>query len=562
MGSSGSWETCDTVSERPSYVSGHDMFYYYAVGLRIYGEQRMTLEQAAADLSISPSEALSYQTGYLLFKDVIDKRTVSDLPTPYYAPEVKKEIVIPAWNDIIHLVPPYEPTGEELKNVELVGEAWDIYDGNVSRIAAYLNMDVGDVLDYKQKYSDMWADRYKKIDTAKNLLASPTPELFKNIGTIMTALDDVQDFTTTVGVLSRILGRVFKPAELLAIGAFTVGEFLNRLTMMSAITGIEKAVICHLVKDLKHSSRFSTIKEDVDKRMRRLFPSQGEVLEILQTTDQLFGVGISLGPLVGLVEDVIFGYPIGAETRFKEWKISDREKAVLLNIADRFIHPEKGFDMAFKDIARWGESAANIIITGDYHEWNDFATSLVTTITNNVQVRCTKVKEAAISVWEIITGQQASTPKKTKLETKFFLQRLGVDPSRVDAWPVPGLGQTATIQEIMNAYSSQAQKVLEYWRNKLGVSNEGLFLDACVKEIGLHAAAMFCDDAGVITESLHPSVLIFLHAVESGLNPPPDTSEKNFALWHDYVLSRIQYLDTNSPDSRILRDAYTKFFGV
>ncbi len=122
------------------------------------------------------------------------------------------------------------------------------------------------------------------------------------------------------------------------------------------------------------------------------------------------------------------------------------------------------------------------------------------------------------------------------------------------------LGADATLQEIMDAYSAQAQKVLQFWRSKLGVSNEGLFLDACVKEIALHAAAMFCDDGGAITETLDPYTLIYIHALQANLNPPPGVSDEKFTEWMLYILQKIEYYDIPVPTLRILQDAYNRFF--
>ena len=472
------------------------------------------------------------------------------------------EIIIPAWNDIIHLTARPTYSAEEQSTINEVWRLFHVSGFSPSRISELTGMPLDEVVGDISKYRELQEWDRKKIQAAIDLQKSPTPEIAKNLGVIMTAIDDVQDFTTTVGVISRMLGRVFKPAELLAIGAFTVGEFLNRLTMMNKLKGSEKAVVCRMVKEMKKSSRGSTIKTDVDARMKRLFPSKGEILEVLQTTDQLFGIGISLGPLVGLAEDALFGAFRGVPIRWKEWEISAREREVLSNIWERVQHPELGFEAAFKDIAKWAESATNVIIGGESLEWNEFATGVVTSIYTSVKARCTGVKDAAISIWETLTGQKATAPKKTTTETKLLLQSLGIDPYGQDSWPVPGLGSTATIEEIMDAYSAQGMKVLDYWRNKLGVSDEGLFLDACVREIGLHASTMFCAEHGVITEGLDPSLLIYIHAVENGLNPPPETTTEKFSEWHNWIYEEMAYYPVSVPTVDILQSAYQKFFFV
>jgi|GEM_PF-6408034 len=579
------WGTQETTQEMlglPRHYSSPEMQKIYNVGDLYYGTERLSLKDTARRLSMTIEEAEAARKEFLVLRDVFQKRMdeanliykiYPELPEavkeeewngvmflPTVGPGVEKEIIVPAWNDIIHLVPPPRDYSEkETAYMEKLArwrkEGWSV--GRSAEALGITSLEVDNVL---RNYDELRSYQWEKVQRMLDMQKSPTPEIAKNLGTIMTAVDDVQDFTTTVGVIGRTLGRVFKPAELLAIGAFTVGEFLNRLSALNRLTGGEKAVICHMVKELKKSSSKTTIKADVDKRMKRLFPSKGELIEIAQTTDTLFGVGISFGPLVGLIEDAFFGAQTGAPLRFKEWKMSDKEKAVLLNIADRLIHPEKGPPLALKDIARWAESAANVIMGGESLGWNDFATGLVTTIYTGVKTRALGVKEAFTDIWQIMFDQKATPKKKTKTDTRLLLSSIGVDPYGLDAWPVPGLGAEATIQEIMEAYSAQAQKVLEFWRAKVGVSDEGLFLDACVKEIGLHAPAMFCADDGVITESLDPHALIFIHALEAGLNPPPDTSVEKFTEWITWIRQETGFLDISVPDLAILQDAHRRFF--
>ena len=553
-------ETCEQIGVPKVKVHGVSMEEINDFGYLIYGPERLSLSDAAKRAGLSEANAEKYREYYVQYRNLFEKGYYVEKPPPEYVGEKSPEIIVPAWNDVIHIAGPPSYTSYELATIKDVWTRYDVIGWTPPRIAEYMDMSLEKVVDYLAKYRELQYYEKKKLQAALDLQKSPTPEIAKNLGILMTAIDDVQDFTTTVGVIARILGRVFKPAELLAIGSFTVGEFLNRLTLMNKLTGSEKAVVCHMVKTMKHSSRHSTIKTDVEKRMKRLFPSKGELMEVAQTTDTLFGVGISFGPLIGIAEDAIFGFFKGAPIRFKEWEISDREKAVLSNIWDRIQHPEKGFEAAFKDIAKYAESASNLVVTGDYHGWNEFATGLVTSVYTGVKARCTGVKDAVMGIWELISGRKAAAKKKTKTETRLLLQRVGIDPYGQDSWPVPGLGATATIQEIMDAYSAQAQKVLEYWRAKLGVSDEGLFLDACVKEIGLHASTMFTAEHGVITEGLDPSLLIYIHALENNLNPPPETSNEKFREWHDWIYEEMTFLDVSVPTLEIPRLHIRSFF--
>lgn len=64
---------------------------------------------------------------------------------------------------------------------------------------------------------------------------SPTPEIVKNIGTILTAVDDVQDFCTAVGVGARLLEKTLKLPHILSKGSFTAGAMLNQLNLWNKI---------------------------------------------------------------------------------------------------------------------------------------------------------------------------------------------------------------------------------------------------------------------------------------------------------------------------------------
>ena len=479
-----------------------------------------------------------------------------------YSKKKKTEIVIPAWDDIIHLTPEPVYTSAELNLMEGVGTRVVKFGRDIIAVAADYNLHVAEARNIVDEYKMHAQAQARRQQAAINMLKSPTPQLANNLGVIMTALDDVQDFTTSVGVVFRLLGRVAPILDTVAVGAFTVGAWLNRLNMMNRLTGGETATVCRLVRELGKTSSKTLVKADVDKRMRRALPSKGEVLEVLQTTDNLFGVGISLGPIVGLAQDAIFGAFTGAPIRFKEWSISDRVGRVLQDKAMVMTHPDIFIKDTFTTAAKWMEAASNVTIAGEYIKWQDFATGLLTTMGSYLSVRGEKIKEAVISTVDIISGQKAKPKKHTSIQTRFLLERLGIDSYRQPGWPVEGLGDVATMPEIVDAYSAQAQKVLHFWRNKLGVSDEGLFLDACVKEIGMRAADMFCAEGGVISESLDPHALIFVHALENNLNPPPDTSDEKFTEWISFIKQQIDYYDISVPTLRVLQNAYNRFFAV
>ncbi len=485
-------------------------------------------------------------------------------PSYYYANATPvpsgKEVIIPAWNDIIHLARTPTYTARELGYMTGIGTQVDTFGRTIEYAAKFHGVSTREASDLLDMWHDYKAVGERQKELAMDMLKSPSPAISKDLGTIMTALDDVQDFTTTVGVISRMLGRVWKPFDALAVGAFTIGESLNKLNLMNRLTGGEISRLCRLLRNMRNSSHKSTIKGDVDKRMKRLFPSKGELFEIAQTSDQLFGVGISLGPIVGLVQDALFGAFSNAPVRFKEWKISDAEIRGIINAVG-------GVGSSIWDIlgdtegdVSLNESASNLVIGAEHLTASEYLTGLASSIQSGLAVRAKEVKNAVIDIFKIISGHKATPKKKTKTRTRLLLQSLGIDPYGPSGWPIDGLGPMATLHEIQAGYEAAANRGLQFWRDKLGVSDEGLFLDACVKEIGTHAMVMFCDDDGVITESLDPTLLVYINALESHLNPPADTSTEKFAEWNNWILDQMKYYDQSAPDLKLLQEAFHRFF--
>lgn len=72
-------------------------------------------------------------------------------------------------------------------------------------------------------------------DRINRLQRSPSPEIARNIATIMTAIDDIQDFCTAAGVGTRLLEQAMKRPSVLSEGIFTAGEVLNSMNVFNKI---------------------------------------------------------------------------------------------------------------------------------------------------------------------------------------------------------------------------------------------------------------------------------------------------------------------------------------
>lgn len=197
---------------------------------------------------------------------------------------------IPGFSDIIHLGLDQPPTEKELSQYS-------------SKAPGELSV---------RRWEAIKRIKQKKKESFQRMMASPSPTWLSNIGSAMTFLDDVNDTLGTISMIARItahmlpksLGKILTgPAgwALLAADIANIGMTLSRLPVRAV------ALKTKMHKGLGMNPFSKKAKLSRAAKMRTIRPSKGELIEALQTTDNIFGVGLCLGPIVGLVQDVITG---------------------------------------------------------------------------------------------------------------------------------------------------------------------------------------------------------------------------------------------------------------
>ena len=172
----------------------------------------------------------------------------------------------------------------------------------------------------KKEWSKFPAARLQEITEHKEkkrarylaMLGSPSPEILRNAGAILTSIDDAQDALTTLSVLGRLAirfaPRILGKALLGPVGwIMTAADVLNVLMTLGRL-GINPMLGNRLgdaVTDLNPFSRTAKIKRAT--RITKPFPTVGNMIEVAQTTDNVFGIGLCLGPIVGFMQDVVAG---------------------------------------------------------------------------------------------------------------------------------------------------------------------------------------------------------------------------------------------------------------
>ncbi|MBA7603602.1 hypothetical protein ES703_10716 [subsurface metagenome] len=154
--------------------------------------------------------------------------------------------------------------------------------------------------------------KQKKKESFLRMMSSPSPTWMQNIGTAMTFLDDVNDTLGTLAVVARFaahmlpktLGKVLLgPAGWALMGAdiANIGMTLSRLPLKA----VNLKSNLHKGLGLNPFSKKARVARAA--KLKRVSLSKGELIEGLQTTDNIFGVGLCLGPIIGLAQDIIFG---------------------------------------------------------------------------------------------------------------------------------------------------------------------------------------------------------------------------------------------------------------
>ncbi|MFQ5844774.1 MAG: hypothetical protein ACE5JG_07280 [Planctomycetota bacterium] len=231
------------------------------------------------------------------------------------APGDPAVVRIPRWDDVVHLRPRVQITPNERRDhFRALRE---------NRPSPLSSEKVGEL------------ERRRGVFTA--IRDAAQPEYSKAWGQVLTAIDNVQDFTTTISTLGRL---VLWPASRLAPKVFArllpglgwillLSDLLNLLGFLGMLALPAYAALCrgprealaaavpaalfgralksetHTLKEFNPFSRRARTKRRL--RLLRRLPGIGSILEVLQTTDQLWGVGLSFGALVGAIMNAAYG---------------------------------------------------------------------------------------------------------------------------------------------------------------------------------------------------------------------------------------------------------------
>lgn len=143
---------------------------------------------------------------------------------------------------------------------------------------------------------------------------SHIPKWYQKAQHWITVLDNIEDALSTAGALSRLAAYLFPEAApvlmplsaALELASFMLDIPKDFLAVPGGPMGIKGAA--EDVLKLSNPSKVlrQILKKEVPKTLKEALPTFGEAIEMAQVADNLFGVGLCLGPIMGKISNLWF----------------------------------------------------------------------------------------------------------------------------------------------------------------------------------------------------------------------------------------------------------------
>ena len=374
-------------------------------------------------------------------------------------------INVPAFNDIFHTSLTTPPSKPEL----------DLYkDKKIDQLG-------------KKRYDQIQKYQAKKRDSYLRMISSPSPGWAQNIGSALNFLDDLNDALGTLAFVAkftarmvpRAIGKVLMGPAGWALTAAEIVGFVGNLAY-APVTAMQGKRAMH---DLTSRNPFT--KKAAVARARKLrltIPTKGEIIEALQTTDSMFGYGISLGPLMGFAQDIIFG----------AYRVATGKKVMLK-------HAPIAYPTWMKALSP-GVFALQAILPGNPVIDDDTYERAVMTAYGISQVMRPYILD-----WnplDQVEGlQNAIIPAKPILQpsTLMLLEEEGIDPRSVTGYPQINKNE-ATFEELWDGSAEHTTNAFHGYADRNKNNYKGWMIAQFVSDIGQNMLSLAEGDDAVILD--------------------------------------------------------------
>lgn len=453
-----------------------------------YEETPMTLEEADAKLKA------------MFGKEVKDLN------------QTEKSVVhIPGMSDVIHLWPKSKPSEQEVEAHRIMtykSPPAPTYYENIKyyeqRVAAGTQLPSPlsqDQLDYIKE----------KRAKVQRMRESPTPEIVKSFGWLMTQFDDFGDAMTTAAWGGK--GALWLATKIGIKVASRAVPYLGWILLAKDIA--DTVNLFRMLKILGRSAKRMKWQSDgvnpfgkkaFASRLTKLakkLPGVPDWIEIAQTTDQLFGVGISFGPIVGLATDALFGVIKGSE-----WRPKRTVQRSIDEIQAHGISAGSWIGTFGQEFNAAEHMEANAAVAAGFDLWGFRAARRLEYAMEN------KLFELEISPAPV-----------TDPSTRVALEEEGIDPDRVEPWPVPGSPAKLTPIEMMQHIQKSAPDGLKHWLKPLSRDFRSLPAGEVIESIVMSGFEKIAGETLDWIESQTPEQRVY-HRMMEGKCPWPEGLEE------------------------------------
>lgn len=468
---------------------------------------------------------------------------MADFTAPFHAPkfttaefkEMKRKYVakhgyavtFPAWDDIIHVMK-FTPMTDREKKLWSQRRYNEIEPGRRAEIRE-------------------WKEKKRKKFLA--MLSDPSPEIALSAGAILTAIDDIQDSVSTLACIGMIgaavIGGPVAAAVLGPLGLIlAASEFMNIINPYSHLRKLlRQGQTGRGAKKLleKHTDKnpFSKkAKVNLAKKLKKFRPTIGNACEALQTTDQIFGIGICLGPVIGFAQSFLSGTVravMGEKVTFGEDLPTSPEHlspAAKAAIANSLLHSSNWQSDA--DDEMLSILAANVSLQTLYptlQEWNP------------------------IDHVKNLENYLVEAPRPTDPLTLEIIAEEGIPVDAVCVWPQNGK-RLLSIADIQESVLERAAPNLKHYAEQNRHSLEAFNALAAADDFALNFLATMEGPDQIRIDYLRTERIV-ITILDNGWMYPEDITEPQVQKFEDWVYVH-EYMDT-SPRAKDIWN-YAKVF--
>ncbi|MFQ5986644.1 MAG: hypothetical protein ACE5KQ_04740 [Thermoplasmata archaeon] len=400
----------------------------------------------------------------------------------------------------------------------------------------------------------------RRRDRARRIAESPTPESVRAIGSILTFVDDVQDALVTASVLARI-GATFLPRlRPIAVATGAAAEAINIFSLAGQVAATPLTGKFRAQRASVGLAGGQVARALSARTLAQALPTVGETVQILQTTDQLFGVGLSLGPIVGLFEDLIFGSLQGAEFAFQSGIRYRPNDELFLREEDQRRAEALDLLPLLAQITRGARAAAWVLASPPGLPFSDRLDSLAL-LSIIAELARGFLPE---SNWQpiVLPALDSERPATGQLrpQTIAVLRDLGITAADTETFPTEGNPAMLSTRRMAEVLLAQGPEPLSDWLSEGTSATARLFAEQLATDLPFRFIRAF--EGPSVGFEVHGSPIwrAVLDSMELGLIPPRGSPDVQIRTY----LENAADLYREEPDRKIplrqLGELHTRIF--